>query len=121
MPAVARHDATGYVKGRNYWDNDKNALGTTAGYGYKEGATDTRFNQNDPRIVTIFIAPTPEAFAGNGQNTYPIAGFVEVYVTGFGPINGMSTRRSVRGPTSAETSIFRRQHRRLRCGVTSST
>jgi hypothetical protein len=37
--------------------------------------------------VTIFIAPT-QAFAGNGQNTYPIAGFVEVYVTGFGRISG---------------------------------
>jgi hypothetical protein len=35
--------------------------------------------------VTIFIAPT-EAFAASGQNTYPIAGFVEVYVTGFGPM-----------------------------------
>lgn len=84
MPA----DATGFVKGRNYWDKDNNALalgGQT--YGFQEGAHVTHFNENDPRIVTIFIAPT-EAFAGNGQNTYPIAGFVEVYVTGFGRING---------------------------------
>jgi hypothetical protein len=83
-------DATGFVKGRNYWDIDNNSLalgGTATGYGYKEGAHDTRLNQNDPRIVTIFIAPT-EAFAGNGQSTYPIAGFVEVYVTGFGKIGG---------------------------------
>jgi hypothetical protein len=83
-------DSTGFVKGRNYWDYGNNSValgGGVNGYGFKEGAHDTHFNQNDPRIVTIFIAPT-EAFAGNGQNTYPIAGFVEVYVTGFGRING---------------------------------
>jgi hypothetical protein len=79
-------DATGFVKGRNYWDIDNNSAalgGGPTGYGYKEGAHDTRFSKADPRIVTIFIAPT-EAFASSGQNSYPIAGFVELYVTGFG-------------------------------------
>jgi Putative Flp pilus-assembly TadE/G-like len=76
--------ANGYVKGRNYWDIDNNIPALGGGtYGYKEGAHDTLFPDGDPRIVTIFIAPT-EAFAATGQNTYPIAGFVEVYVTGFG-------------------------------------
>jgi hypothetical protein len=37
--------------------------------------------------VTIFLVPT-EASTGSGQNTYPITGFIEVYVTGYGRING---------------------------------
>ena len=77
-------DAVGYVKGRNYWDKDTNPANNGL-YGYKEGAHDTFFAPDDPRIVTIFIAPT-EAFAGSGQNSYPIVGFVQVYVTGFGPM-----------------------------------
>ena len=81
----------GYIKGRNYWD-----LHTTNGYvpapgteplGYKDGAHDTRFQPGDPRIVTLFLTTT-EAFTGSGQNTYPITGFVEIYVTGFGRIQG---------------------------------
>ena len=78
-------DAVGFVEGRNYWDKDTNLL-NGGFYGYKEGTHDTHFDPNDPRIVTFFIAPT-EAFASTGQNTYPIAGFVEVYVTGYGRIN----------------------------------
>ena len=29
-----------------------------------------------------------EAFTGSGQNTYPITGFIEVYITGYGRIQG---------------------------------
>ena len=79
----------GFVKGRNYWDKD-----TPNGYvglpplGYQElPAHNTHLDRNDPRIVTIFIAPT-QAFADSGQNTYPIAGFIEVYITGFGKYKG---------------------------------
>ena len=79
-------DTAAFAKGRNYWDKDTNAANGQL-YGYKEGAHDTNFNPNDPRIVTIFLVPT-EAFAGNGQNTYPIAGFVQVYITGYGRIQG---------------------------------
>ncbi len=86
---------TGYVKGRNYWDKDTNnatSNGWGDPFGYKERAH-VRFHAlqpDDPRIVTIFFAPT-EAFAGSGQNTYPIVGFVQVYVTGFGRMNGNGT------------------------------
>jgi Flp pilus assembly protein TadG len=81
----------GYIKGRNYWDKDTNngyvpAPGAEP-LGYKDGAHDTLFQPGDPRIVTIFITTT-EAFTGSGQNTYPITGFVEIYVTGFGRIQG---------------------------------
>ncbi|HXF97682.1 MAG TPA: Tad domain-containing protein [Gaiellaceae bacterium] len=81
----------GYVRGRNYWDKD-----TLNGYvppqgstplGFKEGTHDTHFAEGDPRIVTIFLV-TPEAFLGSGQATYPITGFIQVYVTGYGRIQG---------------------------------
>jgi hypothetical protein len=78
----------GYVRGRNYWDKDTNN-GYTGNppYGYKEGSHDTNFNTGDPRIVTLFLT-TPEAFTGSGQNTYPIAGFIQIYITGYGRISG---------------------------------
>jgi hypothetical protein len=81
-------DAAGFVTGRDYWSRANNPLNNGL-YGYKNAATgqDTNFNPNDPRIVTIFLTTT-EAFAGSGQNTYPITGFIEVYVTGYGRING---------------------------------
>ena len=79
-------DAAGFVKGRNYWDKDTNPLNAGL-FGYKEGSHDTHFDPRDPRIVTFFVAPT-EAFASSGQETYPIAGFVEVYITGYGRISG---------------------------------
>ena len=121
MPA----DATGFVKGRNYWDKDNNALalgGQT--YGFQEGAHVTHFNENDPRIVTIFIAPT-EAFAGNGQNTYPIAGFVEVYVTASdGSTVAASSPTTIRAPATTHRRISTRQaavRAATPCGATSSS
>jgi putative Flp pilus-assembly TadE/G-like protein len=81
----------GFVKGRNYWDKDTpNGYVPPPGeatYGYKEGSHDTNFNLGDPRNVTIFLTTT-EAFAGSGQFTYPITGFIQVYITGYGRING---------------------------------
>jgi len=81
-------DAAGFVRGRNYWDQDNNPLNLRE-YGYKDDspARDTHFNPNDPRIVTIFLT-TSNAFTGRGQNTYPITGFVQVYITGYGSSNG---------------------------------
>jgi hypothetical protein len=80
--------APGFVRGRNYWDKDTNNGYTgSPPLGYKEGTHDTNFNAGDPRIVTIFLTTT-EAFAGSGQNTYPITGFVQVYITGYGRISG---------------------------------
>ena len=78
----------GFVKGRNYWDKDTpNGFAGIPPLGYKDGSHDTRFNPADPRIVTIFLVPT-WTFTGSGQDTYPIAGFVQVYITGYGRLNG---------------------------------
>jgi hypothetical protein len=81
-----------YVRGRNYWDMD-----TPNGYvpnpptkpvlGYKEGTHDTYFDEGDPRVVTIFQV-TSDAFTQAPNKTYPIAGFLQIYVTGFGKISG---------------------------------
>lgn len=82
-------DAAGYVPGRNYWDQDTNPLNLQE-FGYKDDgppARDTHFSPQDRRVVTIFLT-TSEAFAGSGQNTYPIVGFIQVYVTGFGRVSG---------------------------------
>jgi hypothetical protein len=83
-----------FIKGRNYWDKD-----TTNGYvgvpplGYAEPGQATHFDKGDPRIVTIFLTTT-EAFASSGQNTYPITGFIQVYITGFGRVNGSGVQRN---------------------------
>lgn len=82
-------DATGFVMGRNYWDASSNPLNNGL-YGYKDDspARDTFFHPADPRVVTIFLVPTYAIITNGSVKTYPITGFVQVYVTGFGRING---------------------------------
>ncbi|MDW8339451.1 MAG: pilus assembly protein TadG-related protein, partial [Thermoleophilia bacterium] len=77
-------DRNDFVMGRNYW---KQGTNMDARWGYKDDnpLRDTRFHPADPRLVTIFLT-TPEAFGGSGQQTYPITGFISVYVTGFGRV-----------------------------------
>ena len=86
--AACPSDATGFVRGRNYWDQDNNPLNNRL-YGYKDDspARDTHFHPDDPRVITIFLTTT-EGFTNTGQDTFPISGFVEVYVTGYGRLNG---------------------------------
>jgi hypothetical protein len=80
-------DGNGFVKGRNYWNKGVNAAGQ---FGYKDndflnpnGTTwETHFDPADPRLVTIFVT-VPEAFAYANNKTYPITGFMTVYITGF--------------------------------------
>jgi hypothetical protein len=80
--------STGPVRGRNYWDNDNNMYdGVTYKNDSPSSANNLGLNWDDPRIVTLFLVPT-EAFAGSGQNTYPITGFIDVYITGYGRISG---------------------------------
>jgi hypothetical protein len=85
-------DRNDFVKGRNYWKVGTN-MDTRWGYRDDDPQRDTLFHPADPRLVTIFLT-TPEAFArrapdqGAGQDTYPITGFISVYVTGFGKVRG---------------------------------
>jgi hypothetical protein len=88
-------DAAGFVKGRNYWDVSNNPLNAAnldpaLRYGYKDDgppARDTNFHPNDPRVVTIFLT-TSDAYTSSGQETFEIAGFVQVYISGYGKLNG---------------------------------
>ena len=83
--------ATGPVRGRNYWDNDNNLYdGATYTNDVPPSPNNISNDWDDPRLVTIFLVPT-EAFAGSGQNTYPITGFIDVYITGYGRIQGNGT------------------------------
>jgi hypothetical protein len=81
------------VRGRNYWDRDTNAY-KGASFKDDDPPAPTPYNllDDDPRLVTIFLT-TSEAFVGSGQNTYPVAGFISIYITGYGAILGSSTIR----------------------------
>lgn len=86
-PPCPADSATGYVKGRNYWHRDNNLYD---GANYADNGPPVSGNNlldGDPRLVTIFLTPT-NAFTGSGQNTYPITGFISVYVTGYGRNGG---------------------------------
>ncbi len=78
----------GFVKGRNYWDKDtNNGYAGTPPLGYQELPHNTNIDPSDPRIVTIFLAPK-EAFSGSVSATYPITGFIQMYITGYGRVSG---------------------------------
>ena len=84
-----------YVEGRNYWhrmnndyDDDTFAwdgTGPPLPNGPKKGNT---LRSDDPRLVMLFFT-TYDSFTSTGNETYPIVGFGNFYVTGYGEtING---------------------------------
>ena len=91
-------DASGYVVGRNYWHRlnnghdgetfawDGTGTGTTGDpNGAAKGNT---LRSDDPRLVTLFFT-TYDSFTDTGNEVYPIVGFGNFYVTGYGEtING---------------------------------
>ena len=94
----------GYVKGRNYWHRHNNAYddetfawdGTGSGVapdfdGTPKGNT---LRSDDPRLVTLFFT-TYDSFTETGTDAYPIVGFGNFYVTGYGEVN---SGRWKRGP-----------------------
>lgn len=86
-PSCPTDSAAGPVKGRNYWDKDTNLY---KGASYADNgppATGNNLRDSDPRLVTIFLAPS-NAFTGTGQDTYPVTGFIGVYITGYGRVSG---------------------------------
>jgi hypothetical protein len=80
-----------YAQGRNYWhrlnnqrdeetfawDGDGNPLA-------KKGNT---LRSDDPRLVTLFFT-TYDSFTDTGNEAYPIVGFGNFYVTGYGEVSG---------------------------------
>jgi Putative Flp pilus-assembly TadE/G-like len=88
-----------FASGRNYWHNANNDNDnyTFADNGVPYGATDPNPADNlpdrlgtgghDPRLVTLFFT-TYDSFTGNGNEIYPIVGFGNFYITGYGRVNG---------------------------------
>ena len=96
----------GFVPGRNYWNTANNPINASNPdpekvYGFTDDtpAQDANFHPDDPRLVTIFIVPTNFVIT-TLDKTVPIVGFVQVYISGYGRINGSGTltnRRPVHG------------------------
>jgi Putative Flp pilus-assembly TadE/G-like len=97
-PKCPTEDTTGYppptgskapwTKGRNYWHRDNNVIDDYTfawdGTGIPSGATKgNTLLSNDPRLVTLFFT-TYDSFTGPGNEVYPIVGFGNFYVTGYG-------------------------------------
>ena len=97
-PNCPSDDAFSYVKGRNYWHRHNNDYddetfawdGTGSGAaGDPDGtAKGNTLRSDDPRLVTLFFT-TYDSFTSTGNEVYPIVGFGNFYVTGYGEtING---------------------------------
>jgi hypothetical protein len=91
-PQCPADDPTNRVKGRNYWHRDNNDYddetfawdGDTPG-GPPNNADDwgNELADFDPRLVTLFFT-TYDSFTDNGNEVYPIVGFGNFYITGYG-------------------------------------
>jgi hypothetical protein len=111
-PLCPSDDANAFVTGRNYWHNANNLNDnfTFADDRVAYGVTDVNPNDNlsnrlrpsDPRLVTLFFTPY-DSFTGSGNEIYPIVGFGDFYITGYGFING-SGNLTVEDPCSTGNS-----------------
>jgi hypothetical protein len=94
-PKCPSEDASNpmFIKGRNYWHRHNNVYdaetfawdGTGSGVppdlnGTAKGNT---LRSDDPRLVTLFFT-TYDSFSETGTDVYPIVGFGNFYVTGYG-------------------------------------
>ena len=92
-PTCPHEDAgmPAYVKGRNYWHRMNNAYDAETfawdGTGPADPGTPTAkgntLKSDDPRLVTLFFT-TYDSFTSTGNEVYPIVGFGNFYVTGYG-------------------------------------
>ena len=107
-PTCPADNPNSFVKGRNYWHNANNGTSNSGsndgsyadsvtfaddrvGYGVTDpdpsDNLSNRLKPTDPRLVTLFFTPY-DSFTGNGNEIYPIVGFGDFYITGYGFING---------------------------------
>ena len=94
-PADITPGTAGFAWGRNYWNDANNAndtvtdpvTGLTYQTTYTEegpsGAHGNKIPQGDPRLVTLFFTPY-QSFGNSGQETYPVVGLGQFYITGYG-------------------------------------
>ena len=89
------NDANQYVPGRNYWhrmnnmyDADTFAWDGTGPPGPGGAVKGNTLKDDDPRLVTLFFT-TYDSFTSTGNEVFPIVGFGNFYVTGYGEtLNG---------------------------------
>jgi len=118
-----------FTAGRNYWkaSNTINPLNFANPdpdqvYGYQDNgppARGTNFSDADPRLVTIFLVPTWAITNDGVEKTYPVAGFVQVYITGWGDLqNGGALRNGTLDPCPGNTPppVFERDCQGSDCG-----
>jgi hypothetical protein len=81
-----------YVEGRNYWHRMNNEYDAETfawgGAGPQDpplAAKGNTLRSDDPRLVTLFFT-TYESFTDTGNEVYPIVGFGNFYVTGYGEV-----------------------------------
>jgi hypothetical protein len=90
-PTCPSDDMTTRVPGRNYWhrennDNDESTFAWDADTPTVESDDwGNELASNDPRLVTLFFT-TYESFTNTGNEVYPIVGFGNFYVTGYGEV-----------------------------------
>jgi hypothetical protein len=78
-----------YVKGRNYWHRHNNDYDDETYAWDADTPTDeaddwgNELRDDDPRLVTLFFT-TYDSFSDTGNEVYPIVGFGNFYVTGYG-------------------------------------
>ncbi|HSI98687.1 MAG TPA: Tad domain-containing protein [Gaiellaceae bacterium] len=86
-PVCPGDDMTQYVKGRNYWHRDNNDYDEYTfawdGDGDPSQAKGNTLRDDDPRLFTLFFT-TYDSFTSTGNETYPIVGFGNFYITGWG-------------------------------------
>jgi hypothetical protein len=94
-PADLAPGSPGFQWGRNYWNDDNNANDTVtdpvSGLTYQTtyteegpaGAHGNKIPAGDPRLVTLFFTPY-QSFGNQGQETYPVVGLGQFYITGWG-------------------------------------
>jgi hypothetical protein len=94
-PKCPADDAAGYVEGRNYWHRLNNdytdetfAWDGQGPPGFDGDPKGNTLKSDDPRLVSLFFT-TYDSFTTTGNEVYPIVGFGNFYVTGYGEtING---------------------------------
>ena len=73
-----------FVPGRNYWHDANNANDLyTFAQDNPAPPRRNRIRDDDPRLVTLFFTPY-ESFTSTGNQPFPIVGFGNFYITGYG-------------------------------------
>jgi Putative Flp pilus-assembly TadE/G-like len=88
-PKCPADDMTQYVEGRNYWHRDNNDFKAETfawdGDGTPSMKKGNTLRSDDPRLVTLFFT-TYDSFTDTGNEVYPIVGFGNFYITGYGEV-----------------------------------